>query len=1028
MKNVSFIILILLINVFNIYALSPEKQILGTWEYNMSALIPQESVKENNTQALITFMNGDSGKGKGKDGWLQIKMNVTLNNFDGLPAKYKSYNKKVSLSFEVTQQINFKWHIVGNKLVSTVTSNKKYYNDFKFSPNLPISEQYYEELTHYYDKIGETPSYEEQKGIELMINSPINFSENGDLILVYDNTNLVKDFGEEPYITQFSNKRYATLEYDNPNGVENPYNFRYTENGYTYDPNDTGFLYLYIWNENGNILNNTDNLSGTYYCMAENEGIWSNITEIHVGSLYLEAKCFEAENEQQKRIVIKSTDAKIETNRYKKLGENHYRIMVGDKVEFKLTDNGTDITNQVQLKTTQGDKISRIHHFNTSGAYKIYAQMGSNMTNYATIEVMDKLYFDINPNTIIHGYGAKCYAYHYNSKMQSKTEPLNVTIRNNDGRVIGKNNISYRLSKLGTNTFFAATDKVRSDDKTVSVEPTILKLSADRYYSNSLNRYLMYKNNSVKFNVNQNNIDVTSKQFITIFDQNNKEVPIIKYIGAPGIYRYIATNNFTTSNHIEVESRGRLWICAKNATNRDNKDKGFADIELNAEQDKKDVTELCVFHYKAPHSDWRTMGNGISSITVNGKGWHYFQAVRDEYYKSNISVIRVNDNKKEFPNQEIKIAVDKDTIHLGESIVFTTTPKEANVFEDDDKVDKVHTPKTEGLHIFHARKGNLFSEPLSVYVKSSNSQKNETPTEEEKQPNDTSESLTISVNRQIIELGQELKFNVTYNGQDCTSKATIKCETTDSIVGPTHLPNNIGQHQFTASLNDLTSNSIFVNVIKNGWVGTYQVTSPHKIEYDNMGKAQVIDAPETFEISIDYNDGYRIYGLSKNNPQCGIIATEIKTNYLSLTPSHLTDNSADSITKLQPNWVFIMHQNNTDTLKYYTKPVFATPLVIAKNKAGRIFFLQPDMVLPSGIGNFISVDIFNIDQSKGIVQHRSPVQPIEYRAGCFTDIQKISSEVKHFNKVTDDIMPNPILTQEPKQEIDDNLKLIDIVY
>lgn len=1009
MKKFTFVLIFLLLNIFFANALSLEKQILGTWNYNIASLIPPESVKENNTQVLITFMNGENGKPK--NGWIQFKMTVKLDNFSGLPQKYYTYNKKATLEFEHTKHVNFKWQIKNNQLIGSVVSIENFYNDFRFKPNINVSEDYFDEISKFYTQLSK-PSSEERKEMELMINSPVRFDQNGNLILFYDNSTLVKDYGEAPFKKEFTNKRYATIQYKDANNVENPYIYSYTENGYVYNPDETAFLYLYIWDENGNIVNNTDRLSETYYCMADNEGVWSNMTKIKIGCpLSLEAKCFEAENEQQKRIIIESSDSELIADRYKKLGDNHYRITVGDKVEFKVINSGVDITNQVQLKTTTGFNVPKICSFKVPGTYKIYAKVGEQSTNYATIEVMDILYFDINPDSIIQGYGATFTAYTYDKSKQQKLYPQGITIRNQNGKVVQNGNGFSRLASVGTHQFFAATDKVCSAIKNVNVVASELTLSTDRYFSKKLNRYLMNNNGNVKFKVIQNGQDITSKINVNIFDQNNKEVSKTKFLGEPGIYKFIATDGFSYSNMVVVEVRNRLFLFTKDITDKDLKDKNFAHVKLEVLQDKQDVTNSCEFFHRNSTMDWHDIGHGVSSTTISGEGWHYFKAKRDNFYESNISIIRVKDKRIERASSDVTLFVDKDTITLGESVNFLTIPEDAKVYEDDKKLDKVHTPQTTGLHIFHARKEKSFSEPISVYVKEKedNDKKKKAPQSEVQVPNIPTFELTV--NKTSISLGNTVIFKVLYNGIDCTSKATIRYESSDKEVGSVYSPKSVGKHTFKASMFGMTSNTVTVNVTRNPWVGTYQVTTPQKIVYDNISAPRIIEEPDTFEISIEYNDGYHVYGLSKEKPHHSIVAIKVGNSHLSLIGSHLTKktyNSETDTTEIetthQPSWVFIMHDLDTDSLtagnslKYYTNPAFATPYIFSMDKNGNVSCLQTSMILSETNKQFISIDIFNVNKANNTISHINQTRPVKYRAGNIMNIKKISSEVKRFTK------------------------------
>ena len=715
MKKYALALIFLLLNIFFANAQSLEKQILGTWEYNIAGIFTPESNDGNAPHALITFLNGEDGKEK--DGWIQFNFSDKLENLYGLPSKYSKLNKKAIIELDATRHVNFKWQIKNNRLIGTVVSVENSFSNCRLKPSLNVPEDFFDDFYKFMKGRNKTTS-EDRKEMELIINSPVRFDQNGNLVLFYDNSELVEGSYEAPLKKEFTNKRYATIKYDNPNSVENPYKFSYTENGYTYDPDETAFLYLHLWDENGNIVNNTDGLSGTYYCMADNEGIWSNMAKIRLGcSLSLEAKCFEAENENQKRIIIESSDTHLIADRYKKLGDNHYRITVGDKVEFKVTNSGVDISNQVQLKTTTGFNVPKICNFKVPGTYEIYAKVGEQSTNHATIEVMDILYFNINPDSIIQGDGATFTAYNYNKNSQQKTQPQGITIRNQNGKVVRNGNGFSHLASAGTHQFYAATDKVRSAVNSINVVAPKLALSTDRYFSTKLNRYLMNKNSNVKFKVVQNDQDITSKPNVNIFDQDNKTVSKYKYLGTPGIYQFTATDGASYSNTVDIDVRGRLSVYTRKLNPKDSKEKGFAFVKLQAMQDKQDVTALSEFFYRKSVNEWESLGTGVTSTTVTGKGWHYFMAIRDDFYKSYPAVIRVNNKGTEYSSPNIKIEVEADTIALGDTLNFKTTPEDATVHEGDNKIDKVHIPTTPGLHIYHAQKGDLFSEPVSVYVK-----------------------------------------------------------------------------------------------------------------------------------------------------------------------------------------------------------------------------------------------------------------------------------------------------------------------
>lgn len=1103
MKNYFTLIIAMIVGLMPTYATNPELEILGTWKYDMTEVATFTGTTKYEPKTLITFK-------KDKTGYVTItNHNVQLYDthsgseaFNGFTGELAKFNKKVTLKCEVSAVGNFVWDIDDDdKLATELTISGRYFNNFEVTPidgNTDITEEDILEmemaLNEAHDKqwFGYGGDFQAAKQLdEVMYNlkGRMHFGIDNTLTVSYVNTDYETVVYDYQIIRQtHSMKRYATIKFIKNNSGEYS-DFIYYEDGEIYDPDSTAFLYTHYWDTRGNYINNINGMTGTFYCMAENEGIWSDIVKIKINSdLELKVECFEAENDSQRKVVIECTDSTLVADRYKKINDNHFRIMVNDKVKFRVNkgnDDVTDISELICSYEKYQEKISATHTFKNAGIYYISAKLNDLTTDIATIEVMDLLNFDISPNTIHLGEAATFEAYTRfyngidNNNQHHKQIPNNLTIRNLRNKVVGTKNGNYTPSSVGTHKFYAATNKVRSEVNSVTVVPSSMKLTTNQFFCPWLDRYLMPKNKTINFKITLNDKDVTLDSSIKIYDQDNKEVHRNEYMLHPGIYNFVAMNGLNQSNVVTVEVRDRLWLSSDIITPISEQDTAPLTIEIIATQDDKVVTNEFINQrlyrgrlytylshryynkrgYTSQHlpiiklnsDSARLHSNSDTLKIILSEGWHYISATRDSIFKSNTVAYRVENKKVYRPSPEVKLKVDKTIITLGESVTFTTEPDGAKIYEEDTKIKNIHTPQTPGYHFFHARLGKNISEIVIVYVKEHANdpvdKEIEVPedtedTEDTKEPegptSSTEYSPILCVNKTTIELGEELNFRVDYRGTDCTNIATIKSLTDNTVIGATYKPLTLGKHEFIATIHGKTTKIVTVHVTTNKWVGTYEVSTPQKLVYESDSTVNLIHEVETFKISIDYDGVYRVYGLSKDNPNYDIMAIEVEDNKLAFVGSYFRtkdenidtgDKDREDTITYKPNWTYIMQVTDSEneaeigTYKYYTKPLFAMPYIFTINSQGEISCTLSNVMGSSSTGNFIAIDIFDVNNTQKTILHRSTNYPIEYRAGKISIIKKLSSEVDHFEDENAEIKHHSILTLKPVQNYDESLSI-----
>lgn len=466
---------------------------------------------------------------------------------------------------------------------------------------------------------------------------------------------------------------------------------------------------------------------GTYLYYIDNEGRRSNLHKVVVENpLQLSLKCFESENPEDKRIVTEIIPSGgfryCYTDRYKLL-ENGCRILLNDKVQFFVTCNGVDVTNDVELYdgTTQ---ITPEHHFTTSGTHIIYAKYGNGISSMITVEVMEPVSFAVSPKKIPLGEKPK-FSVKQNGMSVSKWEICYADIDQFVHNPLGP------VPSIGTYTYYAVVDeKVASNkDQIEVVEPDKLILDAQLYYSTKSGRYLTPINKSFKFKATQGNEDVTST--CEFYNTKGKVHGAIYKYGKAGFYTHYATKGASISNNVEIEARGAL-----NLNYDKTRFKEYGTVVLTAQQDDKDVTSQSEFYHKSMATGWSWVLMTNNSDYKPDEGVNFYKAVRDEIFESNSVLVIVHKNKYINPG-DLLLSVDKKNITVGESVTFTVTedgkPINAKIYHQNNIVSNPYVATTAGVFEFVAAKSNKYSNYVRVVV-SAKTQPEDNPTP---QPVDT---------------------------------------------------------------------------------------------------------------------------------------------------------------------------------------------------------------------------------------------------------------------------------------------------
>lgn len=448
---------------------------------------------------------------------------------------------------------------------------------------------------------------------------------------------------------------------------------------------------------------------GTYLYYIDDEGRRSNLHKVVVENpLQLSLKCFESETPEDKRIVTQIIPSGgfryCYTDRYKLL-ENGCRILLKDKVQFIVTSQGVDVTNDVELYdgTT---RITPEHHFTTSGTHIIYAKYGNEISPMITVEVMEPVSFAVSPKKIPLGEKPN-----FSVKQNGKSVEWEICYADINQFV---HNPLGPAPAVGTYTYYAVVDEmVTSNKEQIEViEPEKLILNAELYYSTKLGRYLTPINQNFKFKATQGKENVTSA--CEFYNTKGKVHGANYKYGKAGFYTHYATKGVSISNSVEIEARGAL-----NLNYDKTRFKEYGTVVLTAQQDDKDVTSQSEFYHKSMTTGWSWVPMTNNSDYKPDEGVNFYKAVRDEIFESYSVLVVVHKNKYINPG-DLLLTADKNNITVGESVTFTVTedskPVNAKIYHQNNPISNPYVATTAGVFEFVAAKSNKYSNYVKVVV------------------------------------------------------------------------------------------------------------------------------------------------------------------------------------------------------------------------------------------------------------------------------------------------------------------------
>lgn len=695
--------------------LSLEHKIFGTWEMDLSN-IPGAQESSMNAYYTITFHCNDLGipGTPSQPNGCYLELEIVVNNH---PVKYN---------------IICDWYVENNLLCWKGVSASYYCEAIEeLDINDPIYMAY---------KLSERQAIERVKEEMLLLQFEVRFTDKNTILLkpkyygVKDNGKIklincdeeqaeyVKEFVEmygkkpEKQVEELKLTRTMVLN-STKKGLDIVLSCK--DGKYTMNFDEEAYVEILRWDaKNGVVMvGGVDKPEepGTYMYYIDNEGRRSNLHTVVVENpLQVSLKCFESVSPEDKKIVtqiIPNGQFKTYyTDRYLLLENGGCRILLNDQVQFNVTSDGVDVTNEVELFDGSA-RISPVHTFTTSGIHEIIAKYGNGFSEPLRVEVMDPVNFSINPKKIVLGEKPQ-FSVTQNSGTVARFNICSVGIGQYINTPLGA------APKVGTYTYFAVVDDkvVSNTDQIEVVEPDDLILSTNLYYSEKLNRYLTPINTRFVFNATQGGKDVSAES--EFYDTKGMGHNSNYSYRKAGFYTHYATKGLVVSNNVSVEARGKLTLTLNK---EDFEEHGT--VTLTATQDKNDVTSDTKFYHKSEATGWSwVLMDGNTDYKPDEKENHY-KAIRDEIFESNEAEVVVNKNKNIIPG-DLVLTVDKKNIIVGESVGFTVTEGgkliNAKIYHQNKVVGNPFVAPTPGMYKFVAGKSNRYSNYVCVVVEPNN--------------------------------------------------------------------------------------------------------------------------------------------------------------------------------------------------------------------------------------------------------------------------------------------------------------------
>lgn len=264
------------------------------------------------------------------------------------------------------------------------------------------------------------------------------------------------------------------------------------------------------------------------------------------------------------------------------------------------------------------------------------------------------------------------------------------------------------------------------------------------------------------------------------------------------------------------------------------------------------------------------------------------------------------------------------------------------------------------------------------------------------------EPITLSANRDVIELGESVEFTVTQAGKDVTASSVIYNLDPYAEVSNPFTPTKTGEYSFYAENGSERSEAISVTVTESSstlpnkyqrWIGTYIATTYQVLVYDENGITleDLDDSEQDFTVTIDYNaegEWFEVTGLSAQLPNAPVIALLDEDDNLCLVETTFLDDDADGVYMV---WRYA-HTYWEAGIENIVWDDDVTPYRFSMDASGNITcniaVNEIDGIEYTGL----SAEVFEYDENKPSLNFLVKTPPIVLYAGKI-DLVKVSNSV-----------------------------------
>ena len=267
---------------------------------------------------------------------------------------------------------------------------------------------------------------------------------------------------------------------------------------------------------------------------------------------------------------------------------------------------------------------------------------------------------------------------------------------------------------------------------------------------------------------------------------------------------------------------------------------------------------------------------------------------------------------------------------------------------------------------------------------------------------EVTEPITLSANRDVIELGESVEFIVTQAGKDVTASSVIYNLAPYAEVSNPFTPTKTGEYSFYAENGSERSEAISVTVTEPSstlpnkyqrWIGTYIATTYQALVYDENGITleDLDDSEQDFTVTIDYNaegEWFEVTGLSAQLPIAPVVALLDEDDNLCLVETTFLDDDADGVYMV---WRYA-HTYWEAGIENIVWDDDVTPYRFSMDAGGNITcniaVNEIDGIEYTGL----SAEVFEYDENKPSLNFLVKTPPIVLYAGKI-DLVKVSNSV-----------------------------------